>query len=265
MEDHAVTVGGYQPGLIRSKAEARSLSIALLVLAVDRSASFLPMLGVPESMAANPRRLRDLARRTIHDLQRQDESPAHSDAAGLTPAIHAVAVAFTAGIVDAYGEVDTRRLVEWLRRYRIDREEALRWEAWSLLFQRVAYAAPERLPALDNAIWKRLRDEATSSFGPLAWSEVAARLSDAREARADATERDLLEMEVSQPGDERNWDVVQDIELLISSTRAHAAFHSLKSRMSAADWDEVVQWARIVLKRWNDEFHAEIIARDASL
>jgi hypothetical protein len=250
------------PSTVSTSDDLMAFEEGLLALAVRRTEPMLAVSGLPRAIVESPGRLNELARtaviacRAIRSKGRQDEV--------IRAAANRATTDFIQGVAVAYSPRTAADLGNWLSCLHVDRNQRNLLFAWATVLQLAAAARPSisHVSDLDPAVRQVLLDSAEAEFGSMAAADLVSAIAAASQIPLTDQEERLLVMEVSQVGDADQWDVIQDMELNATLTRARTARAELKSQLTPAQFQIVLDWARQLLERRGNAFGATLLASD---
>jgi hypothetical protein len=254
--------GGSEIQLAGDPDDRRAVMLALLSLAVRRSEPMLAMSSLPRAIVESPEQLRKLAGRAIL----ADRATRDDKQGGKVASVDGgdAASVFLRSVAETYDPRTASDLGDWLRCLHVDRAHRNRLAAWGTVLQLAAAKRPLmlRAPDLDPAVRLVLADSAERAFGPIANADLERVIAAASQIPLTSSEERLLAMEVSQIGDVDQWDVIQDMELNATLSSARTARAELKARLTPAQFETVLDWARKLLERRGDAFGAKLLESD---
>lgn len=219
---------------------------AFLCLAIGRAQPLWQEAGVPDSIARAPGAAMAAARQFLEAIDRVPAGgrPGHRDASAVERLINET----LARLANAYGEAETRELLAWMRRQFVQHREAMRWWVWSILLARLARAFPGGVPTApaplppDRA--ERFVATVRARFGPEIRRRDEERAEAARRLPLSPIEQRFVALEVTEPGDAAEADVVTALELATRSERAYQVWAELDRWLAPAERRAVLRWAR---------------------
>lgn len=230
---------------------------AMLCLGVERSQPLYHSAGVPRRMASLPGVLRDVA---IQFLLR---AAAIAAATRNLPADQPVAMRaelltepYAAGIegllADAfddlaaeYGDAEAGELREWAERHFVDPRGRNRWWLLSLLLPRLASAFEAGGTSQASPLAAGHREAFVASvhgwFGSAIAALDAGRIASARAIPLSAVEQRLVALEVLEPEDPPEVDVVNALELALGEERAYRAWQEIRQIFAPPQQRQIVE------------------------
>jgi hypothetical protein len=220
---------------------------ALLVLAVERGQPLLREAGIPKMMVDFPQPMRQAARKYL-----QGERAVHGPfprGEGYTERLSPLLNHVFEVLRNEYGVRATMELFTWAQRHFSDQTQRLTWQAWARLLPRLAgsYGLKPTIPAplqVDKQECfgyrvRRLFDRNIREGD----QEIVAR---AYSIPLTPLEQDLVRLEMSDlhSDDEPYADVVTWLEVSFGPERAYKVWKELDTCMDAADYDDLLEWAR---------------------
>lgn len=238
--------------LIETLEDITNWRDAFLVLAIERARPLLSTAGVPKSIASAPDSVTQVARLWLTDHERASNSryPAKMRAQmlpeGYAKAVETLLAEAFARIAKDYGEESTVELHDWLRRHFVDRIERNRWWLLSMLLPRLANAFGAGAPVMacplepinsmrfDAAVRLRFSSDSRARDAQLTAQAEAIPLS--------AAEKQLARLEVIEPDDPDEVDVVLALELVLDQERAFRAWQEVVVELSASERAALGRW-----------------------
>jgi hypothetical protein len=250
------------PSLVGTADGLMAFEHGLLALAVRRAEPMLAVSGLPGAIVERPGQLRELTSRAIM-TGRAIRSTGRRGEVLPAEAIRA-ATDFMDGVAVAYSPNAAADLGDWLNCLHLDRNQRNLLFSWASVFQLAAAARPStsHVSDLAPAVRQLLVDSAEAAFGPAAHADLFGAITAASRIPLTDHEERLLAMEVSRVGDVDQWDVIQDMELNATMSRARKTRAKLKKQLTPAHFRTVVDWARQLMERRGNAFGATLLASD---
>lgn len=231
-----------------------SLMVALLALATRRVGPFLPLCGLPQEIVRSPDPLRLAARSAVEEFRKSD-AVARAGESGLERG--SVLGRFLDAIERGYGRPVSVALEEWIVRFHLDSASRGCLSGWEIVLLLESRSMRPHSLELEPTLGTAIHEIALDRFGP-PWQE---RLSRAESLAASipiaADEEGLVALEVVDPGDLAQWDVVMDMTRTASLSTASDALQDLERQLTQTDIDAAVNWAAGILAGRGDRFHSK--------
>ncbi len=232
---------------------------ALLCLGVERCQPLLHAAGLPRQMASFPGTLQSVTMRTLlaaEDLAAAVKNPPPDQAVALraelltepyAAGMERLLARATAEMAAEYGDEATEGLIAWIERHFLNPQQRHRWWLWSILLPRLADAygtgGPVTPAAIDRGPSEVFSQIVREWFTPALDALDAGQIARARAMPLSPLEQRLLALEVIEPDDPGEIDVVGAIEDAIREERAWRAWNALAPIVSAAQRRQLVDWA----------------------
>lgn len=229
------------------------------VLGVRRCQPMLSKAGVPAAMTTAPENIVQAShyfwRRTLDGdimpsrymkppFQTQGEVDDHLEALRLG-LLGLLSETFSI-IVNYYGEGAASELYEWAQRNVVDHDQRRRWDMWNELFLRLIGAlgiSCALVPIdLDRLLVEKIK-ETVQRFLPGLLADLEDR-SDLKAIPLSPIEESILALEVIQPEDEAQVDVLLIVELILRRQAAYEIWKTIDKWLTASNRELLLHWGK---------------------